>query len=87
MNEAGAEASALERSYAASAFEAAVRALAQQRLDNLNERIKRAEYAPAGEYVNAYTRLGDKEQEIRFIEAVAPRNTRSPRSSRASSGK
>ncbi len=72
---AGEEASSLERSYAASGFEAAVRALAQHQLENLNGRVKRGEYVPAFEYVTAYTRLGDKEQAFAWLDkAVLERN-------------
>jgi len=72
---AGEEASSLERTYATSGFEPAVRALAQQRLEQLDERMKRGEYIPASEYVRAYTRLGDKEQALaRLDKAVQERN-------------
>ncbi len=65
----------LERNYAASGFDAAVRGLAQQRLEKLNERTKRGEYVPAIEYVTAYTRLGDKEQAFAWLDkAVEERN-------------
>ena len=53
----------------------AVRALAQQRLEKLNEKTKRGEYVPAFEYVTAYTRLGDKEQAFAWLDkAVQERN-------------
>ena len=75
LSGAGAQASSLERTYAASGFEAAVRALTQQRLEKLNERMKRGEYVPAIEYVTAYIRLGDKEQGFVWLEkAVQERN-------------
>ena len=64
-----------ERTYAASGFEAAVRALAKQKLEKLNERMKRGEYVPAFEYVTAFTRLGDKEQAFAWLDkAVQERN-------------
>ncbi len=65
---AGEQASNLERTYAASGFEAAVRALAQEQLAKLNERLKGAEYVPAFEYANAYTRLGDKKQALAWLD-------------------
>jgi Putative Zn-dependent protease, contains TPR repeats len=72
---AGEQASSLERTYAASGFAAAVRALAQHQLENLNDRVKRREYVPAFEYVTAYTRLGDKEQAFAWLDkAVQERN-------------
>jgi serine/threonine protein kinase/tetratricopeptide (TPR) repeat protein len=75
LSGAGEQASSLERTYAVSGFEMAVRALAQQRLEKLNEKTKRGEYVPAFEYVTAYTRLGDKEQALAWLdEAVQQRN-------------
>jgi tetratricopeptide (TPR) repeat protein len=69
------EASILERAYAASGFEAAVRALAKQQLAKLNERMKRGEYVPAFEYATAFTRMGDKEQALAWLDkAVQERN-------------
>jgi TolB-like protein/Flp pilus assembly protein TadD len=69
------QASMLERTYAASGFEAAARALAKQQLEKLNERMKRGEYVPAAEYVTAYTRMGDKEQAFGWLDkAVQERN-------------
>jgi serine/threonine protein kinase/Flp pilus assembly protein TadD len=65
---AGEQASILERTYAASGFEATVRALAQEQLAKLNERMRRGEYVPAHEYVTAYTRLGDKEQAFAWLD-------------------
>ncbi|OLE51133.1 MAG: hypothetical protein AUG51_24135 [Acidobacteria bacterium 13_1_20CM_3_53_8] len=72
---AGDEASILERTYAASGFEAAVRALVEAQLVKLNDRVKHGEYVPAGDYVTAYTRLGDREQAFaRLNKAVQERN-------------
>ena len=67
--------SVLERTYATSGFEAAIRALTKQQLERLNERMKRGEYVPAFEYVRAYTLLGDKEQAFTWLDkAVQERN-------------
>jgi serine/threonine-protein kinase len=75
LNGEGEQASILERSYAASGFEMAVRALAQKKLERLNEKTGRGDYVPAIEYVTAYTRLGDKEQAFAWLtKAVAERN-------------
>jgi eukaryotic-like serine/threonine-protein kinase len=75
LSGAGEQASSLERTYAASGFETAVRALTQQRLEKLNERLKRGEYVPAIDYVTAYIRLGDKEQGFVWLDkAVQERN-------------
>jgi tetratricopeptide (TPR) repeat protein len=69
------QASTLERSYAASGFEMAVRALAQKKLERLNEKTSRGDYVPAIEYVTAYTRLGEKEQAFAWLtKAVEERN-------------
>ena len=72
---AGEQASNLERTYAASGFEVAVKALAQYRLERINEKVKRGEYVPAFEYVIAYMRLGDKEQAFAWLDkALQERN-------------
>jgi serine/threonine protein kinase/tetratricopeptide (TPR) repeat protein len=71
----GEQASLLERTYAASGFETAVRALAQKKLERLNEKTGRGEYVPAAEYVMAYQRLGDKEKVFGWLaKAVEERN-------------
>jgi serine/threonine-protein kinase len=73
---AGEQASSLEQTYAASGFEAAVRALAQRRLEIMNEKVKHGEYVPAIEYATAYIRLGDKEQAFAWLDkAVQERNS------------
>lgn len=75
LREAGEDASLLERAYAKSRFEAAVRALAQKRLERLDERTGRGEYVPAVEYVMVYVRLGDKEKAFALLaKAVEERN-------------
>ena len=57
----------LERTYAASGFNAAVRALWQKKLERLNEKAKRGEYISAMNYARAYTRLADKEQAFAWL--------------------
>ncbi|MEJ7578244.1 MAG: protein kinase [Pyrinomonadaceae bacterium] len=57
----------LERAFAASGFNAAVRALWQKKLERLNEKAKRGEYIPAMNYARAYTRLADKEQAFAWL--------------------
>jgi serine/threonine-protein kinase len=71
---AGEQASILERAYAASGFEAAVRALAQKKLERLNEKTGRGEYVPASEYVMAYLRLGDKEKVFGWLAKAVEEN-------------
>jgi serine/threonine-protein kinase len=57
----------LERTFAASGFNAAVRALWQKKLEQFNEKTKRGEYVPAMNYALAYTRLADKEQAFDWL--------------------
>jgi tetratricopeptide (TPR) repeat protein len=57
----------LERTSAASGFNAAVRALWQKKLERLNEKANRGEYVPAMNYALAYTRLADKEQSLAWL--------------------
>jgi adenylate cyclase len=65
----------LEQTYAASGFEAAVRALAQRRLEQLNEKVGRGEYVPAKHYLITYVRLGDKEKAFTWLaKTVEERN-------------
>src|SRR4030095_14375585 len=69
------DASVLERTYAASGFDAALRALAQKRLERFKEKTALGNYIPAYEYVIAYIRLGDKEQAFAWLaKALAERN-------------
>jgi eukaryotic-like serine/threonine-protein kinase len=71
----GEDASLLERTYTESGFDAALRALAQKRLETFKEKTGRGEYVPAREYVVAYMRLGDKEQAFAWLaKACAERN-------------
>jgi TolB-like protein/Tfp pilus assembly protein PilF/predicted Ser/Thr protein kinase len=69
------DASLLERTYTESGFDAALRALAQKRLETFKEKTGRGEYVPAHEYVVAYMRLDDKEQAFAWLAKVfAERN-------------
>jgi tetratricopeptide (TPR) repeat protein len=69
------DASLLERSYGESGFDAAVRALAEKRLERLKAKTARSEYVPAVEYVTAYIRLSDKEHAFAALtKAVEERN-------------
>jgi adenylate cyclase len=56
------EAQFVEQTFAASGFDAAVRALAQKQLQHFNKRRARGEYVSAWNDLTAYLRLGDKEQ-------------------------
>jgi tetratricopeptide (TPR) repeat protein len=65
----------LEQTYAASGFDAAVRALAQKQLQRLNEKTARDDYVPAANYLTTYVRLGDKEQAFSWLaKTVEERN-------------
>src|SRR5438132_229913 len=65
----------LEQAFAASGFDAPVRALAQRQLQHLNERSACGEYVPAWNYLTAYVRLGDKEQALVWLaKTVEERN-------------
>ena len=57
----------LERTFDASGFNAAVRALWQKKLERFNEKTRRGEYVPAMNYALAYTRLADKEQAFAWL--------------------
>ena len=71
----GEQAAILERVYAASGFEAAVSAVAQDQVQRLNQRVKQGEYVPAHEYVTAYTRLNEKNQAFAWLDrAMIERN-------------
>ena len=65
----------LEQAFAASGFDAAVRAMAQKKLERLNERTARGEYVPAIHYLMAYVRLGDKEQAIAWLAKTVEEHT------------
>ncbi|MFY9607122.1 MAG: protein kinase [Blastocatellia bacterium] len=65
----------VDNTFAASGFDAAVRALALQRLERLNEKKERGAYAPAMAFVTQYLRLGDREQTTAWLaKAVSERN-------------
>jgi tetratricopeptide (TPR) repeat protein len=57
----------LERTFAASGFDAAVRSLWQKELEQLNEKTRSGEYVPAMNYALTYTRLADKEQAFAWL--------------------
>ena len=64
------QATILEQTYATSGFEAAVRALAQKKLEQLNEKGDRGDYVPAMHCLMAYVRLGDHEQAFAWLAKV-----------------
>jgi serine/threonine protein kinase/tetratricopeptide (TPR) repeat protein len=65
----------VDHTFAESGFNAAVRALALQRLERLNEKNERGAYVPAMAFVTQYLRLGDREQTTLWLaKAVLERN-------------
>ena len=58
----------LDKTYATSGFDAAVRALAEKQLEKLNEKTSRGEYVPAWNYLMACVRLGDYEEAFTWLE-------------------
>jgi adenylate cyclase len=57
----------LEETFAASGFDAAVRALARKQLEQLLEKTARGEHIAAYHYMMAYMRLGDAEQTFSWM--------------------
>jgi hypothetical protein len=57
----------LEETFAASGLEAALRALAQKQLEQLQEKTLRGQHVPAFHYMMAYVRLGDTEQAFSWM--------------------
>lgn len=75
LTRADQDAALLERTYASSGFDAAVRALAQAQLERLKEKTARGEYVAAVEYVLCNIRAGDQEQAVTWLaKAAAERN-------------
>ncbi|HKE55874.1 MAG TPA: winged helix-turn-helix domain-containing protein [Pyrinomonadaceae bacterium] len=65
----------LERNYTATGFASAVRTLAEHRIEELNEGVKRGEYVAAIEFVSAYVRMGKKDLAFTWLErALQERN-------------
>jgi adenylate cyclase len=65
------QAEVLEHVFAASGYDAAVRALAGTQLQELEEKTGRDEYVPAWNYLMAYLRLGDTEQAFAWLAKTA----------------
>jgi adenylate cyclase len=75
LNGAREHAVLLERTYAASGFQAAIHVLAEKQLEQLNKRAARGEYVPGIRYLLTYVRLGDKEQAFAWLaKAMEERN-------------
>jgi hypothetical protein len=68
----------LERTYASSGFDGAMRVLGKSQLQRFKERTARNEYIPAAEYVTAYFRLGDKEQAFAWLAKAIDEHNRFP---------
>ena len=65
----------LEETFAASGFDAAVRALARKQLEQLQEKTARDEHVPAFHYMMAYVRLGDNEQAFSWMAKTVEERT------------
>src|SRR6266550_8714253 len=61
------QAQLLEETFAASGFDAAVRALGRKQLERLQEKTAHGQHVPAYHYMMAYTRLGDTEQAFSWM--------------------
>jgi hypothetical protein len=57
----------LEETFAASGFDAAVRALARKQLERLQEKSVRGEHVPAYHYMMVYMRLGNTDQAFSWM--------------------
>jgi TolB-like protein/Tfp pilus assembly protein PilF len=68
----------VERTYSASDFGAAVRALAQKKLELLHQKKGQGEYVPPVDYVLAFTRMGDREQAFSWLAKAVAERTRVP---------
>jgi tetratricopeptide (TPR) repeat protein len=65
------QANILEQTFAASGFEAAVRAVAQKQLERLHEKTARGDYVPAWHYLMAFMRLRDNERAFASLAKAA----------------
>jgi len=61
------QARVVEETFAASGFDAAVRALARKQLERLQEKTAHGQHVPAYQYMMAYMRLGDTEQAFSWM--------------------
>ena len=66
----------LKSTFERSGFAAAVRLRGEMKLRELEDRVKRGEYVAAGEYVTAYTWLGDKEKAFAWLDKATQERTR-----------
>ncbi|MBA3882224.1 MAG: protein kinase [Chthoniobacterales bacterium] len=76
LSDEGGEALILERTLVTSAFDAALRAWAQKRLEQLDGKTARGEYVPTVDYLVAYMRLGDKERALASLQKAVAESTR-----------
>lgn len=58
----------LNRAYAESGFDEALRAISRKRLERATSKAARGEYVPAMSFLRAYVRLGDREQAFAWLE-------------------
>jgi adenylate cyclase len=65
----------LEQTYATLGFDAAVRVLAEQKLERLNEKSARGEYVSAFYFLIAYVRFGDYEEAFTWLARTVEEHT------------
>jgi TolB-like protein/Tfp pilus assembly protein PilF len=58
----------IERTFCESGFAAALRGVAQKRLEQMDKKAQGAEYVPAIDRARAYLRLGDRDQTFHWLE-------------------
>jgi len=68
--------SQLKRTFERSGFAAVVRLRGELKLRELDDRVKHGEYVGAGEYVTAYTWLGDKDKAFAWLDKATQERTR-----------
>ena len=68
--------SKLKSMFERSGYAASVRLRGEMRLRELDDQVKRGEYVAAGEYVTAYTWLGDKEKAFAWLDKATQERNR-----------
>jgi Predicted integral membrane protein len=66
----------LKSTFERSGFAATVRLRGEMKVRELEDRVKRGEYVAAGEYVTAYTWLGDKEKAFAWLDKATQERNR-----------
>ena len=66
----------LRSTYERSGYAAAIKVLAKYRLIELDNQVKNGDYVSAGEYVNVYTRLDEKEKAFSWLDKATQERNR-----------